>query len=286
LTVRVPTRRPRRLLAFVVAVSALAGILPVAAPATVSAGQAPTAREGDALPASPTVDIIEGYIRTWLNDDRVARGLRPLRLDVRLRGVARDRASRLAVLNVLDHAAAGDLTDQLAAADVQQFGWGEDIGWTGYAWGQDAARSLYGMWKNSPEHWTLMMSPDFNYVGIGLGYRQAGNATFGSIVFTDSADKTPPAAEMTAATRTGTTVHFSWTGTDVVLQTHTSGIASYDVQYRVGAGSWRTIRTKTKSTALSLSSRPHGYTYYLSVRARDKAGNLSPWSPALHVYVP
>jgi hypothetical protein len=252
----------------------------------VAAAQRPVGVAADAFPTSPSVDTIEGYLRTWLNADRAANGLQPLRLDLRLRAVARDRASTLAVLNVLDHAAAGDLTTQLTDAAVQEFGWGEDIGWTGYAWGQAAAASLYSMWRHSPEHWTLMMSPDFNYVGIGLGYRATGNATYASVIFTESTDHTAPVARMTGASRTGTTARFSWTGADVLLQTHTAGLASFDIEYKVGGGTWRTIRTGTKATSVSLGSRPRGHSYYLSVRARDGAGNLSAWSPPLHVWVP
>ena len=286
MTDRMAARLARPLLAFVLAVASLTGSGPLTSPDAAVAAQGPTSATVDPLPASPSADVVEGYLRTWLNADRAANGLQPLRLDIRLRTVARDRASTLAVLNVLDHAAAGDLGTQLTNADVRDFGWGEDIGWTSYAWGQAAASSLYAMWKHSSEHWSLMMNPDFNYVGVGLAHRAAGNATYASIVFTESPDHTAPVARLTSASRSGATARFAWTGTDVLLQTHTAGLASFDVEYKIGGGSWRTIRTGTHATSLSLKSRPHGHSYWLSVRARDRAGNLSAWSKPLHVWVP
>lgn len=239
-----------------------------------------------AIPASPSPTSVEGYLLTWVNADRAALGLRPLRLDGRLRAVARTRAATLATLGILSHTAPGDLSAQLAAAGVQRYAWGEDIGWTSYAWGLGAARSLYSMWKASPEHWTILTNATYNSVGFGLGYRPSGGATYGSAVLTESSDQTAPAARMTSASRIGTTVRFTWTGAEISLQTPTAGFVSFDLLYRASNGVSRVIRSGTTATAISIASRPGGHSYYLSVRARDRAGNVSPWSAPLHVWVP
>jgi len=239
-----------------------------------------------AIPASPSPTSVEGYLLTWINADRAALGLRPLRLDGRLRTVARARAATLASLGILSHTAPGDLSAQLAAAGVQRYAWGEDIGWTSYAWGLGAARSLYSMWKASPEHWTILTNATYNYVGFGLGYRPSGGATYGSAVLTQSSEQTAPAARMTSASRIGTTVRFTWTGADGSLQAPTAGFVWFDLLYRASNAVSRVIRTGTTATAISIASRPGGHSYYLSVRARDRAGTVSPWSAPLHVWVP
>jgi len=52
-----------------------------------------------------------------------------------------------------------------------------------------------------------------------------------------------------------------------------SGIASYDVQVKVGAGTWTDWLTATASTSAEFTGA-NGATYYFQVRAKDKAGNV------------
>jgi uncharacterized protein YkwD len=237
-------------------------------------------------PNSPSSGTVETYIRTWLNNDRTIRGLRPLRVDVNLRAIATTRAGTLASLGLLSHSAPGDLSTQLNSAGLRWYGWGEDIGWSSYTWGYAVASSLYSMWKHSPGHWALMMSSRYNYLGIGLGYRWPDGATYASIVFAEMPDHTAPRARMTAAGRYGTSVWFHYSGYDVLLQTHTSGLRDYDLEYRVDGGPWQVIRTHRTAVSITLASRARGHTYYLSVRSRDNAGYVSSWSSPLHVSVP
>jgi uncharacterized protein YjiK len=57
-----------------------------------------------------------------------------------------------------------------------------------------------------------------------------------------------------------------------------SGIANYDVQYRDGAdGNWTDLVLGTTDTYTTFVGAD-GHTYYFRVRARDNAGNLSPYS--------
>jgi uncharacterized protein YkwD len=238
------------------------------------------------VPTSPARSTVEGYVLTWVNAARVARGLRPLRFDPAIRSVARTRAGTLAALGVLSHTAPGNLPSQFVAAHVQQWSWAEDIGWTTYRWGYNAARSLFLSWKGSAPHWAILMSSKFNYVGIGLGYRSSDRATFAVADLTESRDHTAPVRKMTGDGGSGTTVHFTWRGADVRLQTHTSGLRNFDVEYRRDDGTWRIIRSGTTATSISLRSRATGHRYYVRVRARDQAGNVSTWSTSLHVLVP
>jgi uncharacterized protein YkwD len=254
-------------------------------PAAVSASSS-TPSSSTSTPTSPTARTVEGYLISWVNRDRQARGLRPLRLWTPLRNVATMRAETLASLGTLSHTAAGNLSSQLTSAGVPYYTWGEDLGWSSYPWGYDVAKSLYGMWKRSSSHWALLMSTRFNYFGVGLAYRWSAHATYASIVFTESPDHTPPSARIVDRARSGTTVWFRWRGYDPRLQTHTAGVRNFDVMVKTGSGSWQLIRSGTTSTSISLYSRPHGRYTYLSVRARDWRGNVGRWSAAVGIYVP
>jgi len=74
----------------------------------------------------------------------------------------------------------------------------------------------------------------------------------------------------------------SWSGGDAG-----SGVLSYDLRYQyardtTGFSSWRypasLQRTAVRST--TISGIPAGYNYCVSVRSRDRAGNLSAWTPS------
>jgi uncharacterized protein YkwD len=276
-------RMPRRVLAIFLA-GIVAASISVAPGTALAAGSSPNANTNP--PNSPSSVAVEKYIRTWLNHDRAVRGLRSLRVDIRLQGIATTRAQELASLGLLSHSAPGNLGSQLNAAGVRWYGWGEDIGWSSYSWGHDVALSLYTMWKHSPGHWKLMMSNRYNYLGIGLGYRWPDGATYASIVFAEMPDHSAPTARMTSAVRTGTSVSFRYKGTDTILQTHTAGLKDYDVEYKVDAGPWTIIRTHRTASSITLKSRAHGHTYYIAVRARDAKGNVGRWSSPKHLYVP
>jgi uncharacterized protein YkwD len=237
-------------------------------------------------PSAPSQGTVEQYLRDFINKDRAARGLRALRLDSRLQSVARERAATLADLGMLSHSAAGDITSELAGAGVQWYSWGEDLGWSSYSWGYDVAKSLYALWKGSASHFALMMSSNYNYFAVGVGYRWSGRSTYASIIFSDSADHTRPVPAMTGLSRTGTTIGFRWRGSDVLLQRRTSGLRNFDVEYRQDGGPWSIVRSGTTSTSITLAGRIPGHYYWVAVRARDRAGNVSAWTAPLHVWVP
>lgn len=72
----------------------------------------------------------------------------------------------------------------------------------------------------------------------------------------------------------GCPVH--WSGADI----GPAGIASYDVQYRVGTtGAWTDWQTGAAATSALFSGPPRAVVYFRS-RARDNAGNLEPWPAA------
>ncbi len=169
-----------------------------------------------------TTDLEYGLLAK-INDARSDHGLRPLRPLSGDWSVAGTRAARMASTNVLSHSIAGSLSAQLRARDVPWYGYGEDIGYTRARRGTTAMNELFRLWQASPEHWKLMMSSSYNYIGVGLAYRSSNNKTFGSLVFTESRDLTDARAYMNGVSSSGSSATWSWWGTDPVLQTHTAG---------------------------------------------------------------
>jgi len=221
-----------------------------------------------------------------INNGRVARGLVPYRAWGSLASLAQERAQRMADTHTLSHdAAGGNIGDTLTARGIQWYGFGEIIGTSSYPWGAESVKNIYGLWKGSPLHAALMFSSHYNYAGVGVA--QAGDgSTYISVVFTESKDHTRPVAAKRYLTRSGTTIYFGWKGHDRRLQTHTAGLRSFDVQYRVDGGAWRTIRNDTTATSLTLRNRARGHVYSFRVQSADRRGNLSAWTSEARTRVP
>jgi len=264
-----PRRARRRLVPLLVASLTLIASLGTL-PGPVSATTTTSAATSTSMGAS---------VRTWINRDRVARGLVPLRNWTSLEALATQRAGRMAASGKLSHdAAGGDVGRALTARGIQWYGFGEIIGASTYPWGTQAANNIYSLWKASSPHRSIMFSSRYNYMGVGFAYRAATRTTFASMVFTESTDHTRPSASNGPLVLSGTTVTFSWSGYDPRLQTHTAGLRSFDVQYRVDGGDWRLIRNDTTGTSLSLTGRLPGHSYSFRVQAADRRGNLSAWT--------
>lgn len=229
---------------------------------------------------------LERSLLGMINKARTDHGLRPLRAGSRLATIAGYRAGRLAATNVLSHTISGNIASQLRAKGFPWYGYGEDIGYTLAPAGTSSIKDLFRMWKASPSHWKLILSPDYNYIGVGIAYRSSSRKTFGSLVFTESPDLTGASSALDRVSGGGGSASWSWHGWDPALQTHTSGLKNFDIQTRVDSGSWRTIATKSTATGRTWSGLTAGHTYGLRVRARDRAGNVGRWTPELRVRVP
>lgn len=236
--------------------------------------------------AATSASDAEALVISWVNKDRAARDLAPLRSYGALGSIAGTRATRMASNNILSHSIGGNLTTQLKTYGVPWYRYGETIGYSTAGWTVASAKSIYAVWKGSPSHWTLLMSDRFNYIGIGLAYRSSNQRTYASAVMSESPDHTKARARVTRTARSGDDLRWDWTGYDPRLQTHTAGLRDFDVQYRVGSGSWATLRSDTTSTELSLANRSGGRWYGIRVRATDRRGNVGPWSPESRIWVP
>ena len=237
-----------------------------------------------AAASATSISEPERQIMAAVNQARASNGLVPLRSDYRLWTLADERAVAMATQDVLSHAAGGSLDGGLGLHAIQWYGYGEVIAWS-TAQSSAAAAHLFDLWRNSPSHWELLTSSSFNYLGIGLAVSSSGR-TYGSIVLTESKDRTGSKAILTAGSVSGDDVSWSWSGSDPALQTHTAGLRDYAVQQRTDSGDWVDVSTGTTSTSRTAINRAHGHWYGLRVRARDRAGNSGPWSAELRVWVP
>ncbi|MGZ8437817.1 MAG: CAP domain-containing protein [Candidatus Limnocylindrales bacterium] len=234
--------------------------------------------------AAPPTDPATALMAT-INQERTSRGLVPLQLDSRLWAIAHDRATRLATSEILSHSIAGSMPQDLADHGVRWFGYGEVIG---YASGSPGvtSRAIFRMWMASADHWPLLMSARYNYLGVGLVYQASSGLTYSSVVLTESLDRTVARAAVAGALVSGNDIRWSWRGWDVSLQTHTSGLRDFALQLRMDRGSWVTIGNGVTATARWTTNRIRGHWYGLRVRARDRAGNVGPWSRELRVWLP
>ena len=224
-------------------------------------------------------------LMTQINRERTARGLVPFAVDSRLWAIAKGRATRLATYEVLSHSAAGSIPDDLATHEVRWSGYGEVIGYASGSPG-DAGPTILQMWLASPDHWPLLLSARYNYVGVGIAYRASSGLSYASVVLTESPDRTGAGASVTGALVFGNAIRWSWRGSDPPLQTHTAGLRDFTLQLRTDHGPWVTIARAVTATARTTPNLAHGHWYGLRVRASDRVGNVGPWSRERRVWLP
>ena len=123
-----------------------------------------------------TASYMEGLIVKWVNHARERRGIKPLRVTTRLTNLAGDRSATLARTGVLAHPSC--LACTFRSYGIKFSRCGEDIAWTSYPWGWDAARNIYLGWKHSSTHWSILMSRGFHRIGVGVTYRSSDHTTW------------------------------------------------------------------------------------------------------------
>lgn len=249
--------------------------------AAVATGVGPLANPTDVR--ASTASDMEFQLLSLINDARSKKGLVPLYYWNTLWDIAGSHASSMANNRTMTHTSC--LGCVLDSYNVQRYMSGEILASTSYPWGSQAATSIFNGWKASSLHWSMLMSSSFNYIGLGVALGSNGR-TYATGVLTESVDHTRPWSKMSSVSRSGSTVTWAWTGADTKLQTHTSGLKNFDVQYRVGSGTWSTIRSGTTAKSLSLTNRGSGQYYGLRVRARDNRGAVSAWTAEMRILLP
>jgi uncharacterized protein YkwD len=233
--------------------------------------------------APAALSAAESAMVAALNADRAAVGLVAVRVDPRLMTIARARSNDMVAKKYFSHTQPDgrNVFDILTAQHITWYGAGEIIAWNNYA--MDLTVSVANrQWLNSPGHYAIVVSKDFNYVGVGLAVDPATGKKVWTAVYLKGPDRT--AARTTVYTpkitagpsSTTRYAKITWTGYDPRLQVLTAGVRDYRIQRRVDGGSWVAIlwattnRTRTFKVAL-------GHRYEFRVATRDRAGNAGPW---------
>lgn len=260
---------PRRLLPLILASSLLASIVP------------------GATAAGMTIAEAETYLVGLINDQRAAVGLVPVRVDTRVRGIARTRSADMDRYDYFGHQHSdGRMAwEMMSDAGIKWYGAGEIIAMNSWGTLQESAQSASRGWRNSPPHYAILASDDLNYVGLGYDWDASRQAHLWTAVFLRGPDRTSARSLMNtgyAIASSTSTATVSWRGWDPRLQVLTAGLASFSLQRRVGGGSWQTIWSATTRKSWS-GALTKGRVYEFRVRARDRAGNYGLWSKPVRV---
>ncbi|HZC32960.1 MAG TPA: CAP domain-containing protein [Candidatus Bathyarchaeia archaeon] len=243
-------------------------------PATVGAADLPV----DAA----TVNAEEAHLISFLNADRAALGLVPVRVDARLMAMARARSTDMIVNDYFSHTQPDgrNVFDILNASGITWYGAGEIIAWNNYPMDVSASTANH-QWLDSPDHLAILTSNNYNYVGVGLAVDPVTGKKMWTAIYMKGPDRTGAQARLGTpslgtGTRTTRRVTLRWTGSDVRLQVLTAGLRSFVLQRKVDSGVWRTILgTTNRSLILSVAK---GHRTQFRVAARDRAGNRGAWS--------
>jgi uncharacterized protein YkwD len=260
---------PRRLLPLVLAGSLLASIVPGVTAAGMTIAQA------------------ESYLVRLINDQRAALSLVPVRIDTRVRSIARTRSADMDRYDYFGHQNSdGRMAwEMMSDAGITWYGAGEIIAMNSWGTLQESAQAASRGWRNSPPHYAILASDDLNYVGIGYDWDASRQGHLWTAVFMRGPDRTSARSLMNTGydIASGTsTATVSWRGWDPRLQVLTAGLGSFALQRRVDGGSWQTIWSATTRKSWS-GALTKGRLYEFRVRARDRAGNYGVWSKPIRV---
>jgi uncharacterized protein YkwD len=232
-----------------------------------------------------TLTAQEAQMVSLLNADRAAIGLVAVRTDPRLMAMARARSADMIANDYFSHTLPDgrNVFDIIAASGIAWYGAGEIIAWNNYPM-EFTASTANRQWMNSPGHKAIVISTDFNYVGVGMAVDGTTGKKMWTAIYLKGPDRTGAQARLAkpsigTGTRTTRRVTLTWSGSDVRLQVLTAGLRNFVVQRKVDGGAWKTITPSTTYRSLRLSVLK-GHVTQFRVAARDRAGNRGAWSTA------
>lgn len=99
-----------------------------------------------------------------VNQERAANGLQPLQVDLRLVGLAREKAQDMIVNNYFDHQSPtlGSPFDQMKRAGIQYLLAGENLA------GSPTVERAHAGLMNSPSHRANILNARYNHIGVGV----------------------------------------------------------------------------------------------------------------------
>ena len=259
----------------------LAAVLLAASAFVAAAMPGPAAAE--TAPDAAMIAGLEADMVAALNQERTSRGLVAVRIDSRLMAIARARSNDMVAKDYFSHTQPDgrNVFDILTAQRVTWYNAGEIIAWNNYPL-DSTVSSADRQWMGSPSHKAIVVSTDYNYIGVGLAVDAATGKKLWTAVYMKGPDRTAAQASAytpklgswtTSRTRS---VKVAWTGYDPRLQVLTAGLRSFAVQIRTDGGIWRTVSSATTSTAYWFRAW-RGHWYDVRIAARDRAGNQGAW---------
>jgi uncharacterized protein YkwD len=233
--------------------------------------------------ASATLSAQEARMVSLLNADRTALGLVPVRVDDRLMAIARARSADMIAKHYFSHTQPDGKTvfTILNESHVTWFGAGEIIAWNNYPMDVTAS-TANRQWMNSAGHKAVVISTNYNYVGVGLAVDTSTGKKMWTAVYLKGPDRTGAYVTLASptissgATSTTRKVNLAWSGADVRLQVLTAGLHSYVIERKVDSGTWTKV-TGTTGRSLAVPSQI-GHVYQFRIAAYDRAGNRGSWS--------
>jgi hypothetical protein len=230
---------------------------------------------------------MEFQLLDLINADRAKNGLAPLKMQTQLRDYARQHAADELARGSIWH----DMPQMQASVPGGYYALGENVAQN---WSVSAMHAAY---MNSPGHRANILSPNYNYIGIGMAIGANGvlynsedfegnSATLPTVPAPGSAPAptpTPtPSADTTAPTKPKR-LHGRQSGPGAVTLSWTPskdnvGVTKYQV--RLNGSAVGSIR----GAGAVVSGLARG-TYRFSVRAFDAAGNSSRVSAIISVTV-
>ena len=270
----VPTRLAphRRRLASIALVGLLAALVAI-----------PGAATATSMPDAAGVSALESAMVSALNVDRTKVGLVPVRIDARLMAIARARSADMVAKNYFSHTQPDgrNVFAILGQQSITWYGAAEIIAWNTNSL-DSTVSGANSQWMKSSGHHAIVVSKDYNYVGVGLAIDPGTGKNLWTAVYLKGPDRT--AAQTTAytpkvvasLTPTVRRVKLAWTGYDPRLQVLTSGLRSWTVQRRIDGGTWATSLSSTTNREAYFKLTV-GHLYQFRFQARDRAGNKGIW---------
>lgn len=116
-------------------------------------------------PTSYTLNAFEQQVVDLTNQERAKQGLAPLKVDIELSKVAREKSKDMAINNYFSHTSPtyGSPFDMMKKFGISYTAAGENI-----AKGQRSPQEVVNAWMNSSGHRANILNPNFTHIGVGF----------------------------------------------------------------------------------------------------------------------
>lgn len=130
--------------------------------------------------ADMSIDQCEHFVLSEINRVRAEQGLSQLRLNHKLRAMARSHSTDMAENGSLSHtdSLGRDFRDRLGTKFVERYHAGENVSTNNFP---DSARVAVAGWRQSPKHLKNILNDKFTETGVGVAINSEGLVFFTQI---------------------------------------------------------------------------------------------------------